>query len=137
MSHGDIELGGCEGPASVELTSPATQRDLAARSRGRARCRRARALSAPRDSRADAEEDVGLGIPELSEASGRHLLVVVLPGMDEDETHVGSDDAERRVHGRYLHEVGSRADDEKDGGHWRPLVTRIGPGSEPAGTVSG
>ena len=77
--------------ASVELTSPPTH-DEVGRSSSRSaleRLQHARRLRAVR-SRADAQEDVGLGEPEVREHLGRQALVVVLPGVDDPLGDVGA-----------------------------------------------
>ena len=61
---------------------------------------------------ADAEEDVGLGQPELVEEDVGHLRVVVLARVDERDLDSGL--LERAVDGRRLHEVRARADHEGD-----------------------
>ena len=63
-------------------------------------------------SGADAEEHVGLGQAELVEKHLGHLRVVVLAGVDERD--LDSRLLERAVHGRHLHEVRTRANDEGD-----------------------
>ena len=68
-------------------------------------------------ARPDPEKEIRFRKPELVEEDRRHLLVVVLSGMDQldGERIVGR--LEGTLNGRDLHEVRPRSDDESDGRH--------------------
>src|SRR5205814_7990049 len=65
-----------------------------------------------RRARPDAEVDGRLGHIELSEEQIRHLLVVMLSGVQQLEAPAGLPAAQRCDDGRRLHEVRAGADDQ-------------------------
>ena len=65
-------------------------------------------------SRADAEEHVRPRHPELAEEDVRHLVVVVLPRVQEQELQGGIERGQLPVDRSRLHEVRPRADDKAD-----------------------
>ena len=79
-----------------------------------------------RSAGADPEEDVGRGQAELLEEHGRHVGVVVLARVHQDDVEVGVESLEGAMDGCRLHEVGAGPDHEADSrGHASMLAASV------------
>ena len=111
VGHRDAELGGGQrgGERRVDVAADAHEVGALVEQEALERLQHARRLR-PVGPRADAEEDVGLGEPEVRQHLGRQALVVVLPGVDHPLGDLRPV-RQRRDDRGHLDEVRARADD--------------------------